>query len=552
MSVPHLHQAGDHATVNALEHGLAGDGATNDQPALAELVDVLGAACASDGRPRVIYCPPGVYSIRDAGTVWRSGVSLVGAGPGATRFLLSNAGNRADPTPLAFFTTQFHGAGRDRHLADCTFAEFEIDGSAVQLDEYNVQAKGLGLQYLVRAHFRDLYIHDTGATGLGCDFLQDTVIHAVVTTNCGRLDTGEDKGGAGIGIGIGGWGLNERLTISCCTAVGSGTNGIFVELQKETWPPPRGIVIVGCHVERNRFGISDWGAQGMVVSGCTMVGNLEAGYDVSSQGTSSIGGRGGIVTGCLIDSNVRDGIIIGNTPGPYTVRGNHISGNGRYGYREHNLAGGNQEPAREIVLEDNEIWDNALDGVHIDGALTDAFLVGNRIRNNGRRAAPAASGAGDTVDYTSMALIDEAASWRRDGHRGKVLKAGAQQAIVYGNTETRLMLAPWRPGAMTAWPDGTPPRGAPYSLPDAPATRAGITLAAATDDCTIRDNRVWDNQEPPTQTHGLWVTERGSCTSGRVRDNDFEGNAEASAHFDVAPRGGRWERNEGIDGTSGV
>jgi hypothetical protein len=538
---------GDALVCNAREHGLTGDGAANDQPALAELVDALGAASAADGRGRVIYCPPGVYAIRDAGTVWRSRVSLIGAGAGATRFVLSNPGNPSDPAPLAFFTAAQHGAGRENHVADVTFADFEIDGSGVTLPKYDPLAKGLGLQYVVRGRFRDLYIHDTGGTGFGCDFLQDTLVSGVVTANCGRLDDGADMGGAGIGIGIGGWGLAERLTISGCTSVGSGTNGIFVELQKETWPPPRGIVITGCHVEHNRFGISDWGAQGLLVSACSIVGNLEAGFDVSSQGTTSVGGRGGMLTGCLIDSNVRDGVSIGNTPGPYTVRGNRISGNGRYGYREHNLQGGDEEPAKEIVLDGNDVWGNGLDGIRIEAALTDAVLHANRVRNNGRRCAPAAAGGGDGVTYGACSLRDASAAWPRDGHMGKPLRVGARTATVTGNTETELQLAPARPAARSAWLGEPPPAGAAYELPAAPALRAGVTIDAATERPTLRANRVWDNQDAKTQTHGLWITERGGCTAGRITDNDLVGNADAASHFETPPRGGFWHGNFGVN-----
>jgi hypothetical protein len=39
------------------EHGLTGDGVTNDQPAFAALVDRLGDAHAEDARPRVISVP---------------------------------------------------------------------------------------------------------------------------------------------------------------------------------------------------------------------------------------------------------------------------------------------------------------------------------------------------------------------------------------------------------------------------------------------------------------------------------------------------------------
>lgn len=513
---------------NVRNYGVVGDGSANDQPALAALVERLGAEYALDRQPRVIYCPPGVYAIRDESIAWHSGVSLVGAGPGATRFVLANPGKPGKPVVLAQFTTQQHGASRANYLADCNFASFEIDGSMVTLEKYNPLAKGLGMQYMVRARFRDLYIHDTIGTGLGCDFLQDSFIDGVHVENCGRLDNGKQMGGAGIGIGIGGWGGTERLTITSCIAVGNGTNGIFVELQRESWPPPRGIKIVACHAAGNRFGISDWGAEGLIVSACTMTANHEAGFNISSQGTSKIGGRGGILADCIIDSNVRDGVSIGNTPGPYTVRGNRISGNGRYGYREHNLAGGDEEAARGIVVESNDIWGNALGGIHLDGAMRDASIVGNRVHNNGTQSERAAGGVGGPVSYTANSLRDAAARWPVDGHKGKVLTVDGQCAMVVSNTEHELFLAPHRPGALTAWKGGTPAAGSHYGLPDAPPVRAGLMVAAGLEGCWIRGNRVWDNQKCTTQTHTFWITERGKCIDCRIEDIDLD-SADAGA-----------------------
>ncbi|MDG4832370.1 right-handed parallel beta-helix repeat-containing protein [Solwaraspora sp. WMMD1047] len=528
---------------DALEYGLVGDGVTNDQPALAELVDRLGAACAEDGRRRTIRCPPGCYAIKDVGTVWRSGVSLVGAGPGATRFLLSNPGDPDSPTPLAYFTAKEHGASRDHHIADCTFAGFEIDGSAVRLAGYDPLAKGLGLQYVLRGRFRDLYIHGTAATGFGCDFLQDSIVEGVLTVGCGRLDNGHEWGGAGIGIGVGGWGASERTTITGCTAVGNGTNGIFLELQHPNWRPPRGIRVVSCHAEGNHFGISDWGADGLIVAACTMIGNLEAGFDVSARGTVGIAGRGGLLTGCVVDGNVRDGLSIGNTPGPYAVRGNRISGNGRYGFRVHNLGGAAGPSARALVLDGNEIWGNGLDGVHLDAAVVDASMVNNRIRDNGRRCEPAGFGGGAGVRYGRTCLVDPAARWVPDGLLGTTVTVGDRTAVVVGNSETELTLAPVRPGVTTAWTGEPPADGTGYRLSGAPAERAGITLAAPTHGLTIRDNRIWDGQDQPTQTHGIWLTGTGSCVSGTVEGNDLAGNAVAATRFDTAPAGGRWLRN---------
>ncbi|MER7050953.1 right-handed parallel beta-helix repeat-containing protein [Streptomyces sp. NPDC000351] len=533
-------------TADAHAYGLVGDGTADDRPALQKLVDALGDATAADGRPRTVRVPAGRYAIRDRPVLWRSGVSLIGAGRGATCFALANPGAPTRPVPLAWFTTAQHGADRDHHIADVTFAHFEIDGSQVETEEYEVLAKGLGLQYVLRGRFTDLYIHDTAATGFGCDFLQDTVVEGVLAERCGRQDPGEEMGGAGIGIGVGGWGPVERLAVTDCTATGNGTNGIFLELQQDDWAPPRGIRVTACHTEDNRYGISDWGADGLLVTGCTMLGNHVAGFDVSAQGTTSVGGRGGIVTGCVIDGNVGDGIALGNTPGPYAFRGNRVSGNGRYGYWQHNLAGGDQEPATDIVLESNDIHDNALDGIRVDAPLHEPAFFGNRIRNNGRRAAPATDGGGEGVHCGPLSLTDENADWLPGGHRGKELTVGdGRNAVVRDNTATELTLAPGRPGADTAWPGGTPAPGTAYRLPDCPAPRTGLTAAAAVAHPYVHGNRVRDDGHPRTQTHALWIAHEATWTGGRVSGNDFGGNASAATRFDSAPSGGRWRDNDG-------
>lgn len=493
---------------DARDHGLAGDGVTNDQPALAALVDKLGAAYRRDGQPRVIYAPPGTYSMRDAATVWHSGISLFGAGMHATRFVLANPGAPGEPTPLAWFTTEHHGASRDNHIADCTFASFEVDGSAMQLDEYNPLAKGLGLQYVLRGRFRDIWVHDTPGTGFGCDFLQDTVVDAVLAERCGRLDTGEQPGGAGIGIGIGGWGSVERLTVTACTTRGNGTNGIFVELQDKDWQPTRGIRITACHAEGNRFGISDWGADGLVITGCTMIANHEAGFDISAQGTTGIAGRGGMVVNCVIDGNLRDGIGIGNTPGPYLIGGSRITANGRYGYWQHHLGDGYEGPMDDLVLDGNLIGDNGLDGFRVDAGLDHSALTRNRIRNNGRRCAPAAAGSGAGVSYGDFTLTDTSADWRPDGHRGKELTVGDEVVVVVFNTHDTLGLAPHRPGAVSAWRSGRPADGREYRLPGSPGIRAGITFDGPVGVVDLDGNRIWDDQEAPSQTHAWWSAPR--------------------------------------------
>jgi hypothetical protein len=366
---------------NARDYGLTADGKTNDQPALQALVDELGRACKKDGVPRVIYCPPGAYRIAGKTTVWRSGVSLTGAGEGATRFVLESDG---PPMALAGFTKQQHGASKQNHLADCCFYNFEIDGSRVKLDKYEPHAKGLDLQFMVRATFRDLYIHDTAATGLGCDFLMDSVLESVYVMRCGRMNDGNQPGGAGIGIGVGGWDGIERANVTDCIAADNATNGVFFELQQGMWPPPRGLKILGCHCTGNRFGISDWGADGLIVGNCVMLDNRESGFDVSGRGVAGVAGRGGLLTECVLDGNRQTGISLDGTPGPYTMRGNRLSNNGGHGFRHWQMKADEDKP-REIVLEGNDIHSNGGDGIRFEREVIDACLTGNRIRRNGGR-----------------------------------------------------------------------------------------------------------------------------------------------------------------------
>ncbi|PFZ77899.1 hypothetical protein COL70_30680, partial [Bacillus pseudomycoides] len=89
-------------------------------------------------------------------------------------------------------------------LEDCNFEDFEMDGSGFTDTEMNISSKGIFILYMRRARFHNLYIHDTVGTGLGADFLTETVISNVVAERCGRLFGVGDVGQAGAsGIGVG-------------------------------------------------------------------------------------------------------------------------------------------------------------------------------------------------------------------------------------------------------------------------------------------------------------------------------------------------------------
>ena len=165
------------------------------------------------------------------------------------------------------------------------------------------------------------------------------------------------------------------------------------------------------------------------------------------------------------------------------------------------------------MIEANEIWKNGLDGIHIAAPMVDPSIVGNRIRNNGRRRAPAARGAGV---YTEMTLKDENARWPRDGHKGKNVLAAGMQALVAANSENELFLFPHQPGAKLGWEKGPPPAGTLNILDDAPPVRAGIAIASRVEGAWIRANRIWDNQEHRTQNEDLHIADGGECRDCQI------------------------------------
>ena len=312
-----------------------------------------------------------------------SAVALVGEGSGLS--ILMPQGRAG-----AFFGTFSATAP----LADVRFENLEIDGSCQSLDSgpYTSGIKGIYANYIVRGVFRNLYIHDTGATGLGVDYLAQSTIAQVTAVNCGRLNDGTQHGGAGIGIGTGGFpsadGLSrEPLTIAHCTAIRNKRFGIFVERQSAV--ASIGTRIISCYAENNGIGIVDAGNAGLVVDGCVMVGNVGAGFSVSGGSVNVALGYDGMVSNCVIEQNGMHGIYYDGrilpANGTYTFHNNHIASNTLNGIRIE--IGTNGGPTPNITISDNDIHDNTAIGVQVSNrpVLTDLVISGNRIYNNGQR-----------------------------------------------------------------------------------------------------------------------------------------------------------------------
>lgn len=525
--------------VNMLDLGAIGDGTTDNATIIQNAVNT-----ASYGT--VLYLPTGTYLIR-AGIKWKSGISLVGDGPGATIIRGNNSGPLASGFSLIYNYTD---GSASAPLTDCRFKDFELDGSSVTTTSYDVGSKGINVLYMRRAIFQNLYIHDTLASGIGCDQLVQSTITNCVVERAGRQNSGSQPGGAGFGIGTGNV-QDMSLTITGCVARDCGTHGFFFEHQNSgVTTLSRGIRVIGCYASGNNYGISDWGVEGLIVSGCQMIGNRKHGYYVSGEGVAGIAGHSGIVTGCVIDSNVLDGVSIGDSAtGRYTIRGNRISNNGQHGIHYQNVSQASTLAILEHVVSDNDIQLNALDGVRIDAPITDGHIVQNRIRNNGIQSASSDSGTSTAV--TATTLTDSTKTWLLDAHKGKTLTVGSVTATVISNTATVLTLAAARTGS--AWSGSTPSAGATYTLPAAAGSRYGIDINAGTSHLLVRSNRIHDNLNNSSsygsarrQLYALNCSATGSLSACQIENNDVLGNLSGTFQLTTSPSGGyyvRWNSN---------
>ena len=242
---------------------------------------------------------------------------------------------------------------------------------------------------------------------------------------------------------------------------------------------------------------------------------------MSALGTSSVAGRGGIVTGCVIDGNVWDGVAIGNTPGPYTVGGNRISRNGRYGYwraqprpvgpADRADASGTRRPAERHPAADMAVTattsgSNALDGDPHRLARARRVVAGNRLRSNGRPAAPGDRRAGATASYTRLPCTTPRRTGRRTGTPARWSPRARSRPSSWPTPPPSSSLAPVRPGAATAWPEGTPPQGPGTSCRTAPPPGPASPSRPPPTPPPSATTGPGTSARTPTQTHGLRIT----------------------------------------------
>lgn len=352
---------------------------TDDQAAIQSAVN---AAAATGG---TVFLPANTYCIGST-IAWSSGVSLAGVG-------LSSIIKPIGP----FGTSAAIGVGAgsatlNSPYTGCDFQNFAVDCSGMSDTTYSSGLKGIFLQYCNRCRWMNLYLHDTPATALGCDFLVKCLIHGLHVYNAGRLGiSGSSYGASGIGIGSGAY-MIEDVTVSDCFVDTACNYGIFIEKQGATSYSSQFAKLIGNNIQNAYKGIGDCGntytqiinnavsnfTVGGIVFDNGTVGSTYTGYQAIIANNSIYGGASVSASGVILN--------YGNSTanfGRVKVVNNRISGCGQYGV---SVLGNATNTITDIELANNDIYGNQLSGVYFSssGTFTNLRLYNNAIWSNGQ------------------------------------------------------------------------------------------------------------------------------------------------------------------------
>lgn len=363
----------------------------DDQVDINTAIDALSAAGGG-----IVSLEPGTYSISDQ-IYLRSNVWLRGSGMHQTK-LIAAVGwttgavvSALEPTP-------------EDPLVNCHLTDLEISGEHMPTTPYQIGRKGTEGNNMQLCSFRNLYIHDTPASGLGIDNLDRVWIDHCYIKNAGTPHPpATDQGSNGIGIGTGGM-THESVIVTNCTTEGTDNSGYLLE-DLESVVDDQKMYIFANNTSINDFtGFSISGCDNAIVANNSIYNPTNNGIrcidfvthyvnNAIIEGNSIIGADS---YGILLESNCTNFVVEGNTVQDGTVEGilvrgrkgviknNIVNGNGKHGIF---LGGGPSGPAiTDVLIEGNIVSNNSKvtansDGIRLDGgnvSFSDISIVNNR------------------------------------------------------------------------------------------------------------------------------------------------------------------------------
>ncbi|MDL5362601.1 right-handed parallel beta-helix repeat-containing protein [Halalkalicoccus sp. NIPERK01] len=388
------------------------EGGDGDARAIQRAVDAAG----EDGG--TVFLPTGEYVVRTAVTM-RPGVRVVGAGMGATTVVAEGEGFAA-----------FEGFGRvDDPIEDLGFADLAIDCSGLGGEGYDTGEKCIYLQYVRRCSIERVYAYGAPATGIGTDFMVESLVHGCIAERNGRFWEPGRIGANGIGIGAGRYDA-ESVVVSDCHALDNGNNGVMFEAQgPEGEDAHSGLMkAVGCSAVGNRIGFRDSADRRVTFLGCSAAENDESGVVVSGKSDTSFGARDHRIADCHLVDNSGAGIEVLDAAedAALAVDDCTIADNGGCGVRVD--AGG---PVGGVSITDSAIHGNDGAGVLHRGGGRDVAVTGCAVHDNANGIHLDAAGGA----YRGITLIGNRCRGSGEGRRrGIALEGPHTEGVVLGNT----------------------------------------------------------------------------------------------------------------------
>jgi parallel beta-helix repeat protein len=348
---------------------------TNDVTAIQSAISAASAGSTGG----TVYLPSGIYIVTSAIALVNN-VKLQGAGRST---VVAGIGTN--------FSIMDQIASSGSPLTDCTICDMKIDGTGISNGgTYSTGVKGIFIQYALRLKMYGLYVYNTSATGIGTDFLVDSLIDRCVVDTCGRDFPGSNYGGNGIGIGTGAYSI-ESWVVSNCIAKNTGNNGIMMEDQYAT-THSKYMIVSNCisYGSTQGCGFRDSGTDNVTFSNCIAFNNTINGIQISTAGLSSYSPSNVVVVGCQSYGNTVSGILVYDSTPDATLQnvvidGCSVSGNGTNGH------GIWVENASRVIISNNQAFANNGNGIDVESTSSSAptnyiTIKGNQCFNNGQGA----------------------------------------------------------------------------------------------------------------------------------------------------------------------
>lgn len=364
----------DALVFNVKDHGVVGDGMTDDTRAINALFARIG-----EGGPRRILFPPGRYMHTGVSLSHKSGFDILGPGelvamtPTVTEYVrLDNCSNfrllglqSSHENPVARRTTP----ARAFSITNCS--DFEVSGCHA----HHGEGVGIMLHHSSRAALHGNRVHDTKADGIG--LYGDT--HHVTVTGNSTYETGDD--------GIAQVGITSEGVQPHDNAISGNTVGRSYA---------RGIALVG--------------AYNTTVAGNTVDTTRAAGIYVASESSrSTYGCANAVITGNVVkDANTYDAVIdqaaifvFGDLEfvEDVTVADNRVLGARSEGIR----VGGRAGNTRRINLMGNSVTTVGASGLAL-WSVEDVSVIGNAFTDMGSGGISATDGLRGAVVVTNNAV----------------------------------------------------------------------------------------------------------------------------------------------------